>query len=64
MVITNVTRGFGIGLGLGNEINTRAGVRRNFDGAVGVIRALIVIVALIITAVGIIIIAIGIIIST
>ena len=64
MVITNVARGFGVGLGLGNEINTRAGVRKDFNGTVGVIETLIGIIAgaiiIIIVGAG----AIGVVIST
>ena len=45
MVIANVTRGFGISLGLGNEINLWAGVSLNFDCTVGIVGALVGVIA-------------------
>ena len=41
MVIANVTRRFGIGRGLGNNVGNRDGVRRNFNSAIGVIGTLV-----------------------
>ena len=45
MVIANVTRRFGIGLGLGSEVGTSAGVSRNFDSGIGFIGTLVGIIA-------------------